>query len=85
MTASPVGQALPVAAPMPSAGQAGVGAQRIPSEVAEQPAMVVTPLPTTGRMELPTAIVAPTVAGATPSVEAPLMQAEVAATMIGQA
>ena len=58
-------------APVPSVGQAGAGAKGMPSEVAEEPAMEVIPLPMMGRMELPTALVAPTAVGVTPLVKAP--------------
>ena len=70
-------------APVPSAGQAEAGTQGTPSEVVEQPAMETIPLPTMGRTGLPTALVAPTMAGATQPVRTPPTQAEVAATMIG--
>ena len=63
-TASLAEQALPMVAPMPSVGRVDVGAQGVPSEVVEQPTMAVIPLPTTGRMGLPTALVAPTLVGA---------------------
>ena len=63
VTTSPTGQVSPMVMPVPSAGQAGVGAQGTPSKVAEQPTMVATPLPTTGQMGLPTTLVAPTMEG----------------------
>ena len=68
VTASLAGQAPPVVAPEPSVGQEDTGAQGAPSEVAEQPAMAVIPLPTMGRMGLPTALMALTVVGVTQSV-----------------
>ena len=70
---------------MPLVGQAGVGAVGTPSKVGEQPAMEVIPLPTMGRMELPTALVVPTAAGTPPPVKAPPTLAEVAATVTGEA
>ena len=74
-----VGHAPPMVASVCSVGQVGTEAKGMPSEVTEQPAMEVVPLPTTGQTELPTAPVVPTVAGVTPSIEALPMQAEVAA------
>ena len=64
-------------------GQAGARARGELSEVAEQPAMEVIPLPTIGRTELIVALVASTTTGAMPPVEAPLTQVEVAAAVIG--
>ena len=61
MTASLAGQAPLMVAPMPSVGRADAGAQRTPSEVTEQPAMVVIPLPTMGWTRLQTMLIAPTV------------------------
>ena len=66
MTASP-----PTEAPVPLAGQVDTRAQGMPLEVVEQSVTVVIPLSTAGRTELPTVLVAPTVVGATPPVEAP--------------
>ena len=56
----------------------------MPSEVAKQPATEVIPLPTSGRMKLQLAFVAPTAVGAVPPVEAPPAQAEVAAAVTGE-
>ena len=83
MTTSLVGQAPPMVVPVPSVGRADAGAQRVPSEVAEQPTMVAIPLPTTGWMGLLTALVAPTVVGVTQPVRAPPMQAKVMVAVIG--
>ena len=58
-------QALPTMVPVPLAGRADVGAQGVPSKVAEQLVMAAIPLLTTGRMGLPTMLMAPTVAGTT--------------------
>ena len=85
MTASSVGHAPPTVAPVPSAGQAGAKAEGMPSEVAKQPATEVIPLPTSERMELSPALLAPTVVGATPPVEALPMQAEVSMTVTSEA
>jgi len=74
----PAGQVQPTVAHVPWVVWLDVGAQGMPSEVAEQPAMAVIPLPTTGRMGLPTALVAPTVAGVTQPVGAPPTQVEAA-------
>ena len=76
--ASSAGQALPTVAPVPSAGWAYAGVQGAPSEATEQPTMAAIPLPTTGRMGLPTALVAPTVAGVTQPVGATPTQVEAA-------
>ena len=65
VTALPHSHALPTVTPMPSVGQAGIGAQGMPLDVIEQPAMEAIPLQTSGRMELPSALVAPTMVGAT--------------------
>ena len=72
VTALPAVQALPMVAPMPLAGQAYVGIQGAPLEVVEQPVTAVIPLPTAGRMGLPTVLVAPTVVGAVQPVVTPL-------------
>ena len=58
-------QMLPTVAPVPSTGWADAGAQGAPSEVAEQPMMAMIPLLPAGRTGLPTALVAPTMMGAT--------------------
>ena len=50
----------------------------------EQSAMVVIPLPTTGRMELQTVLMAPTMAGVMQPVRTPPTQAEVAVAVIGE-
>ena len=71
VTVSSAGRTLPTVAPVPSVGRADTGAQRAPLEVMEQPAMAAISLSTTGRMELPTVLVAPTVAGATQPVVTP--------------
>ena len=55
----------------------------MPSKVAEELVMEAVPLPTTGRSELPTSLMAPTPAGATQPDEAPLRQAEVVVAVIG--
>ena len=65
VTASLVDQAPPMVAPVPSVGQAGMGARRMPSEVAKELVTEEVPLPTTGRSKLPTALVVPTPAGVT--------------------
>ena len=83
VTASLAGQASSMVAPMPSMGQADVGAQRTPSEVAKEPVRDAVPLPMMGRTELPTTLVAPTPAGMTQPNEAPPMQAEVVVAMTG--
>ena len=85
VAASSAGQAPPAVAPVPSAGQADVGAEGAPSGVTEQMAAEVIPLPTSKRTELPLALVAPSMVGATPQVEAPMSQVEVAATVTSQA
>ena len=77
MIVSLAGKAPPTVEPMPSVRWADAGAQKTHSEVAEQPAMSVIPLPTMGRMGLPT------VAGATQPVRTPPTQVEVAAAMTG--
>lgn len=84
VTALPASNASPIVAHMPSTGQVGAGARRMPSKVTEQLATEVIPPPTMGQMELPATLVAPTMAGATLPVEVSLMQAEVAAAMIGE-
>ena len=71
--ASSAGQALPAMAHVPSVGQADTGAERMPLEVAEQPAREVILLPMLGRTELPLVLVAPTAAGMVPLVEVPPM------------
>ena len=70
---------------VPSVGQAGAGTKGTPSEVAEHPVTEVIPLPMMGRTEPSTALVLPATVGVTPPVEAPPMQAEVAATVIDEA
>ena len=70
---------------MPSVGQADAGAEGAPSEVAEQLAAEVIPLATSERTELPLVLVAPSVVGVAPPVEASAWQAEVATTMTSQA
>lgn len=85
VTTSSTDHAPPMVASVPSVGQVGARADGTPSEVTEQPAMEVILLPTMGQMELSTALVAPTMVGATPLIEAPLMETEVVATMIGEA
>ena len=71
-------------APVPLVGQADAGAEGAPSEVAEQSATEAIPLPTLERAELLLALVAPSVVGAAPPVEALLMQVEVAMTVTSQ-
>jgi len=68
-------------APVPLVGWVDVGVQGAPSEVAEQLVTAAIPLPTAGRTGLPTALVAPTVAGATQLVVTPPTQVEVAAAV----
>ena len=68
---------------MPSAGHVDMGAQGAPSKVAEQSVMAVIPLPMAGQTGLPTALVAPTMAGATQPVRTPPTQAEVGAAVTG--
>ena len=77
-------QVLPTVAPVPSAGWANVGGQGAPSEVTEQSAMVATPLPMTGRTELPTVLMVPTTVGAMQPVMTPPTQVEVAAAVTGR-
>ena len=84
-TASPAGEVPLAVAPVPSVGQASVGAEGAPSEVVEQPVIEAIPLLMSERMELPLTLVAPTVVGATPPVEALPTQAEVGATATSQA
>lgn len=79
VTSSSAGQAPPVVVPVPSSGHVDAEAEGAPSKVAEQLAMEVIPLPTLGQTELPLVTVASTVVGATPPVEAPPTQVEVAA------
>ena len=74
------GQAPSTVAPVPSVGQAGAGAEEAPSGVAEQTTTEVTPSPTLERTELSPVLVAPSVVGASPQVEASASQAEVATT-----
>ena len=69
--------------PMPLAGRVDAGAQGTPSEVMEQPAMAAIPLPTMGRMGLPTMLMASNMVGVMQPVRTLPMQAEVAATVIG--
>ena len=76
MSASPSGQALPTVAPVPLAGRADAGAQGMPSEVVERPAMVI-PIPLT------TTLVASTVAGKTQLVGTQLTHVEVASAVTG--
>ena len=71
VTVSLAGWTLPTMAPVPSAGRADAGAQRVPSEVVEQPVMVVILLPMMGWTELPITLVALTMAGATKPVVTP--------------
>ena len=85
VAASSAGQAPPAVAPMPSAGQADAGADGAPSRVTEQMAAKVTPPPMSERTELPLELVAPSVVGAAPQVEAPTSQAQVTATVMSQA
>ena len=70
--------------PVPSAGQAGMGAQGMHLEVVEQPAMEAIPLPTTGQTGLLTALKVPTMVGVTWLVKTPLALSEVAVTVIGR-
>ena len=77
MTASLVNQAPPV----PLAGRADMGVQGVSLEVMEQPVMVMIPLLMVGRTGLPTALVVPTVVGATLLVVTPPTQVEVAAAV----
>ena len=85
VTASLANQASPAVVLVPSVGQTDTGAEGAPSEVIEQSATEVILLPTLERMELPLALAAPTVVGATPPVEALPTQAEVATTVTSQA
>ena len=64
--------------------QEGARARGMPSVITEQLATEVIPLLMMGWTELPPALVAPTLVGATPSVETLPTQAEVAATVIGE-
>ena len=59
-------------------------AKGAPSKVAEQPVTEVILLPTSERTELPLALAAPTVVGATPPVEALPTQVEVAMAVTGE-
>ena len=72
-------------APASSVGQADAEAEGVPSEVAEQPATEVILLPTVERTGLSLALVAPTVVGATPPIEALPTQTEVATIVTSQA
>ena len=65
MTVLSAGLAPPTVTSMPSVAQAGVGAQGMPSDVTEQPAMEAILLPTMGWTELPSTLVAPATVGAT--------------------
>ena len=75
---------LPVVTPAPSVGQVGAGAEEAPSGVAEQTTAKVTPPPTLEWMGLPPVLVAPSVVGAAPQVEALASQVEVATTAPSQ-
>ena len=81
-TVSPANEAPLTVAPVPLVGQVGAGAEGAPSKVTEQPVMELILLPMSGQMDLLLALVAPTAVSAALPVEAPSMQAEVAATMI---
>ena len=70
---------------VPSAGQVNAGAEGTPSEVVEQPAMEVIPLPTWERMELSLALCGTDLVGTTPLVEASSTQVEAATTVTSQA
>lgn len=83
-TASLAGEALLKVVSTPLVGQGGTGAKGTPSEVTEQPTTKVSLLSMMGWMELPIALVVPTVVGVTPPVEVPPTQAEVAAARIGE-
>ena len=78
------GQTSPVVPPMPSMGQAGVGAKEAPSGVAEQMTAEVTPPPTLEGTETPPVLVAPPMVGTASQVEPPASQAEVAVTTPSQ-
>ena len=82
--ASSADQALPALALVPSVGQADTGANRAPLGVAEQTTAEVTPPPVSERKEPPLTLVAPSVVGAAPQVEAPASQAEVVVTVTSQ-
>ena len=69
---------------VPSVGQTIIGAEGTPSEVTEQSATEVIPLSTSEQTELPLALMAPTIVGVTPPVEAPPTQMEVPATVVSQ-
>ena len=64
VTTSSASQMLPTVALVPSVGQADMGAQRAPSEVTEERAMVVILLPTIGQIGLLTMLVVLTMVGA---------------------
>ena len=85
VAASSASQALPAVVLMPSVGQADAGAEEAPSGVIEHMTTEVIPPPMSEWMELPLALVAPSVVGAAPQAEAPASQAEVAATVTSQA
>ena len=85
VAASLADQALHVVALVPSAGQGGAGAEEAPSRVAEQTTAKVNPPPTLERTELPPALVAPSMVGTAPQVEALASQAEVVMTVTSQA
>ena len=76
ITALSADQTPPVVVPVPSEGQAGVEAGGAPAEVTNQLATEAIPLLTSERKELPLALVAPTMVGATPPVKALSSQAE---------
>ena len=79
------GQMPPVVAPVPLASQADTGAKGAPSEVTEQPASEVILLSMLKRAELLLMLVASSVVGIAPPVEAPLTQMKVAVTVTSQA
>ena len=70
VAASSADQALPTVAPMPSAGQVDAGADGAPSGVTKQTTAEVTPPPMLEQAELLPMLVAPSVVGVTPQVEA---------------
>ena len=65
MTMSSADRMLPMVALVPSVGQVDAGAQRVPSEVAEQTAMTTIPLLMMGRMGLSIVLMALTMASMT--------------------
>lgn len=83
--ASSAGLAPPAVALVPSVGQANARADGAPSGVIEQTTVEVTRPPTSKRTELLLALVALSMVGVVPQVEAPASQAQVAMTVTSQA